>query len=31
MDILEKLHKKIIESDWVEKFKGCEEKEKVLM
>lgn len=28
MDILEKLQKKIIESDWAEKFKKCEEKER---
>ena len=28
MDILEKLQKKIIESDWTEKFKECEEKDK---
>lgn len=28
MDILEKLQKKIIESDWAEKFKECEEKDK---
>ena len=27
MDILEKLQKKIIESDWAEKFKDCEEKD----
>ncbi|MEM5009290.1 hypothetical protein WKH57_01085 [Niallia taxi] len=28
MDILEKLQKKIIESDWAEKFKESEEKDK---